>query len=62
MAIWHAVNRSRYLAREEVLNVVTPGFIGCYGDDRWSLRWICGTGGRNSRSSQLGIAPLDLAL
>jgi len=51
MAIWHAVHRSRYLAREEVLNVVTPGFIGCYGDDRWSLCWICGTGGRNSRSS-----------
>jgi len=24
--------RGRYLAREELLSVVTHGFIGCYGD------------------------------
>jgi len=34
MTIWPAVHRSRYLTREEVLNVVTPGFIGYYGDVR----------------------------
>jgi len=33
----------RYLAREEVLNVVTLGFIGCYGDGRWGLCWRCET-------------------
>jgi len=37
MATWPAVHCSRYLVREEVLNVVTSGFIGYYGDVRWSL-------------------------
>ena len=34
MATWPAVHRRKYLAREEVLNLVPPGFIGCYGHVR----------------------------
>jgi len=43
VATWPAVTRGRYLAREEVLSVVTHAFIGCYGDvhgtDMESLCW-----------------------
>jgi len=31
MATWPAVHCGKYLVREEVLNVVTPGFIEYYG-------------------------------
>ena len=39
-----AVPRGRYLAGEEVLNVATLGFDGCYRYARWSLWWRCKTG------------------
>ena len=43
----------RYLAREEVLSVVTHGIIGCYGDvhgtDMESLCWRGETGVHASR-------------
>jgi len=34
MVNWFAVFQGRYLAREEVLNLATHGFIGCYGHVR----------------------------